>query len=696
MGGHISKLCPNRQIDEMESGVARSVFLPTPHFVRLVFNVPRMVHRFRAVVVVVLAMVCFTARGADLRGMLAGGGVRDVRDGSIEIRGRVDNPRAKRVRIGVCNSDGRISSVSVGVSDGEFIARYPQGFEAAPALRSGMLYLDAAEEDAEGEAQGVNGGGAARGANGTRCEIALVLFEEGRACPDLPQIFTDDFVDDRGRIDGDADQWGRARALVNHFMQSEAARRMGLRRAGFDLAESAHFEWFKRSASVFDFDQRDRDWGSPLGHRVARGFWQAVWDKWFNPSNDHPWDGDPTNRAASNYRPYTFANDLADLLVLNRMLLTADARVKDRRKKLGDEVLANLLAMQHTEEGNFALVESDGRQERYTRGAFRYGMFESGEWLTEGTGWFVHPRHRDFAGGGVFNGRCLWAIGEALKADSKGAMAPALSDALRLGLRFCLRDAVALGYARRVEGGKVVWNRSDGEHAYLLLGALAACSVDPDMSCEGIGDGEVSTLRRVVMDGLDGLASTAGPTGLWSRYGNGAAMDIAALALGAKIFPDAQGAGRWRDAARRAADRWMAMPIQDGEPTWGSPMFAHMVAEGTEGQVTFHLGKEERAHVSLYMGGHWIHALALLHDVTGDARYAERAHRIVCYYLGDNPIRVRLLNELGAVNNRVTDTDGDGVEDALHWDAYPESTAFVQIGLLHLLQTCPKKPEIPK
>ena len=112
-------------------------------------------------------------------------------------------------------------------------------------------------------------------------------------------------------------------------------------------------------------------------------------------------------------------------------------------------------------------------------------------------------------------------------------------------------------------------------------------------------------------------------------------------------------------------------------------MFGFML-EGD--RMTFILGKGEKPHVSLYIGGHWLHALAVLHKVSGEKRYLDRAIAILGYYCGDNPVRVRLLNELGAVNNRVTDADGDGTEDTIHWDAYPESSAFVQIGLLHLLR----------
>ena len=102
--------------------------------------------------------------------------------------------------------------------------------------------------------------------------------------------------------------------------------------------------------------------------------------------------------------------------------------------------------------------------------------------------------------------------------------------------------------------------------------------------------------------------------------------------------------------------------------------------------MTFILSEGEKPHVSLYIGGHWLHALAVLHTVSGEKRYLDRATAILDYYCGDNSLRVRLLNELGAVNNRITDADSDGIEDQIGWDGYPESTAFVQIGLLKLLQ----------
>jgi hypothetical protein len=159
-------------------------------------------------------------------------------------------------------------------------------------------------------------------------------------------------------------------------------------------------------------------------------------------------------------------------------------------------------------------------------------------------------------------------------------------------------------------------------------------------------------------------------------------MNIAALAEGARTFPAHQDAERWKAAAMKAADYWLALKPPPFERRAPTPMFGQSAKDG---YMTFVLGKEEHAHVSLYIGGHWIHALAVLHALTNEARYSDRANAILAYYCGANPLHVRLLSEIGAVNNRVTDFNNDGIEDQIGWDGYPESTAFVQIGLLHLL-----------
>lgn len=364
------------------------------------------------------------------------------------------------------------------------------------------------------------------------------------------------------------------------------------------------------------------------------------------------------------------------------MLHDAAPDVADNRRDLSDGVLANLLAMQHRSSENFALKEVSGKQEHYTAGAFRYGIFETGEWLTEGTGWFVNPKFRDFARGGVFNGRAVWALGVSLKAAPKGPRARAVRDALGLALRFCLHDGLALGYTVPTKSGLPIWNRTAGEHAYLLLGMLAACEVDPDMPVKLSDDAPARQLSAVTIDALNALAESAPPDGNWTKYANATAMNIAALAEGVRVFKNHEASARWKDAAVKAADFWIALQPVPAERKLPTPLFGQLTPEGC---MTFRGNKNDHAHMPLYIGGHWLHALAALHSVTKNPNYAARAQAILSYYCGNNPLHVRLLNELGAVNNRVTDMDGDGVEDTLHWDAYPESTAFVQIGLLYLL-----------
>jgi hypothetical protein len=67
---------------------------------------------------------------------------------------------------------------------------------------------------------------------------------------------------------------------------------------------------------------------------------------------------------------------------------------------------------------------------------------------------------------------------------------------------------------------------------------------------------------------------------------------------------------------------------------------------------------------------------------------------MVSYLCGANPWRVRLLNELGGVYNWVEDRNGDGVEDHLKQDMYPESTAFCQIGINHLLKAIQRREKM--
>ena len=363
------------------------------------------------------------------------------------------------------------------------------------------------------------------------------------------------------------------------------------------------------------------------------------------------------------------------------MLRTAKPVVADNRQKIVREVMENVLAMQHRNPENFALKESSGKQEFYTAGAFRYGMFETGEWLTEGRGWFANPEFRDFQYGGVLNGRCLWAMGETLKAEPQGPLAARIREAIPLTLRFCLHDGLEHHYTRLTKSGLPVWGYP-GEHAYLLLGMLAAAEVAPDLSVTLASEKQAKPLQEICHDALDALLETSLPDGTWIHYANVDATNITALAEGARVFPKAPNSAKWKAAAVRAADVWLALKFLPSERTAPTPLIGYRKDAG----LTNFLGQEKHAHIALYINGLWLHTLACLHEVTRDPRYLERALAILSYYCGNNPLHVRLLNELGSVNNRLTDSDGDGIEDQIGWDAYPESTAFLQIGLLKLLE----------
>ena len=373
------------------------------------------------------------------------------------------------------------------------------------------------------------------------------------------------------------------------------------------------------------------------------------------------------------------------------MRLRVDAPLDDNLLALCREGAANMLAMQHREDTNFARRDTRGKQETYTAGAFRYGMFETGEFMTEGTGWFVNPSHLDYIRGGVLNGRALWALGEVLKHDPNGPLAPQLAEAMALGVRFCLGDAVALGYARRTEAGNVYWYDA-GEHGYLLLGMLAACEAVPELVVLRPKGGPEVTLRQACVAGLDALVDLELPHHQWSVYTNKDPLAIAALATGAKQFPAHAHANRWREVAMRVADAW----LEARAPDYPAPL-VHFGLRVEPAIMTFNwsrLTKREADNhntIHFYLTGHWIHALADLHALTGEMRYRRRAEAMISYLCGDNPWRVRLLNELGGVYNWVDDTDGDGIEDRLKQDMYPESTCFCQIGIMRLTGAWPRR-----
>ncbi|HEX4148995.1 MAG TPA: hypothetical protein VHY20_08405, partial [Pirellulales bacterium] len=538
-----------------------------------------------------IALSCPLAQAAgppvprvDLRENLVPSPVRDPAAGSIVISGKTEAADGRPVRVRVTTSLGDSNEALPKAKGGRFACRYPQDFVGALPLSPALLYVDATDAaELSGQDLLVHQAEA----------LLIVSGKTRREVPDLPLVFLDDFIDGSGRKDAASAQWRQRRNLANVFMHSRGASLMRIAQPDFDLANGADYAWFKDRASLYDFDHRDRDWSRPLGHRVARGFWQAEWNSWFNHSNDHPWDGNPENREAANYRPYTFTNDLADLLVLYQLRRTLPHVALDNRDALAGEVLENLLALQYRGAGNFALLEASGKQEHYTAGAFRYGMFDTGQWLTEGTGWFANSKFRDFVRGGVFNGRAVWALGESLRAQPTGPLAVQVRDAITLALRFCLHDGLEHHYTRLTEAGYPVWGGVAGEHGYLLLGMLAAASVAPELPIVLAHDQPARPLRDVCAEALDALVEIRLPDGTWSHYANVDATNITALAEGSGVLAAAAHAERWRAAAVKAADVWISLQPLAEERTAPTPLLGHRKGAG----LTYYLGKEDHPHV---------------------------------------------------------------------------------------------------
>jgi hypothetical protein len=320
----------------------------------------------------------------DLRETLRRGAVVSLDGEGVVISGTVATNVA--VTVEVTDAHGSSHRVQPKVELGKFSCRYPADFPGATQLTPGMLYVDAFTGQnvlkERGEA------------------LLIVAGNEPSMKPDLPAAFYDDFVDGEGRKDMAASTWSAHRQLMNRYMTSRGARLTGIGREGFDLALERDFKTAREKLTLYDFDHRDRDWSTPQGNRPARTFWQAEWNTWFGPGNNHPWDGNPSNLQRSNFRPYTFTNDLADLIILQQMRRSLPRAGKDNRDAMAREALENLLSLQYRGEGTFAADEGRGKVENYTNGAFRYGLFETGEWLKEGTGWFANSEAFDHRHGG--------------------------------------------------------------------------------------------------------------------------------------------------------------------------------------------------------------------------------------------------------------------------------------------------------
>jgi hypothetical protein len=301
----------------------------------------------------------------------------------------------------VTTSQGACATLPVVVKDGVFRCVYPEDFKDAPPLTACMLFIDATADSAFDTSR----------TGYSQAEAAVIVYDSRkRLVPDLPSAFTNDLLDGKGRTDQRCAEWPTVRTLINLYMHSQAARMVRKGRMDFDLAKPDDFTWFKSNLTLHDFDYRDRDWSKPLGHRVRRTFWQSVWNTWFNWTNDNPLDGNPANRSQSNYMPYAFANDFSDELIMYLMRLRNVEPLDDNLRAMCREGAENMMAMQHREATNFALLDWRGKQETYTTGAFRYGMFKNGVYMTEKTGWLNNPRSLDYINGGVLNGRAMWAM----------------------------------------------------------------------------------------------------------------------------------------------------------------------------------------------------------------------------------------------------------------------------------------------
>jgi hypothetical protein len=614
----------------------------------------------------------------SLRKTVERSAIFDLKDGDIPIVGQLRSTTPTIVRIRVTTSLGKTALAQIPAKDGAFACRYPSNFPGAKLDSPCMLFIDATTApDFNTATPGHEQAEAA----------ALICDSRRKLIPDLPNWFTDDLRDRDGRVDSSAAQWPIARTLINLYMKSQAARVVGIGRQDFDLAKPDDLTFFKHSLGLYEFDYRDRDWSTPLNHRVARTFWQSVWATWFNSSNDNPIDGDKNNQAQSNYRPYVFSNDYSDTLISYLMRMRGVLPTKDNLTVMCREGTQNLLAMQHTDNTNFALIDQRGKQERYTAGAFKYGMFDNGEFMTEGNGWFYNPAFLDYVAGGVLNGRCVWAMGEALKADPNGPLAPKLKNAIALSIKFCLSDSLAYGYARKTANGNAFW-RDAGEHAYLTIGMLAACSVAPNIIVLRPEGKQPITLRQACVSALNALVDLEHPDHQWAIYPNVDSMAIVALADGAILLHDSPSAPAWRKTASEVADAWMNAKV---DPKEFPGKVVHFGIRITPDTMTYNWSRlspswGSRNYIFFYQSGHWIQALSRLYALTGEPRYRRRAEAMVSYFCGDNPWGLRLINEIGGVYNWVEDRDGDGVEDNLKQDMYPESTDFCQIGIMHLMR----------
>ena len=625
-----------------------------------------------------LATLAVARAEVSLEEMLSPSAFHSIEEGPVLIRGTA-GAGALEILIRVTDRSGKSTMAKVPVNDGKFSCRYPVEFPGASALRTGMLFVDVTDLRTFDPGQ----------PGDHQAEAALIIHGGSQQLTDFPNVLITDLIDSHGGTDASSSKWPAVRSLVNLYVQSRGAYLTGVRKPNFDLANPEDFRWFKNNLSLYDFANRDRDWSTPLGGRPARTFWQASSNAWFNPSNDNPIDGNESNRAWTNYRPYAFSNDYSDWLILQWMRRDVTDPFDDTVLQTSRDATRNLLAMQHRAPTNFALPDSTGKRENYTSGAFRYGMFITGEMMSEGTGWFYNPRFKDYINGGVLNGRCTWGLGEALRQDPTGPLAAQIKEGIGLALKFCLHDGLKDGYTKKTPKGNAYW-MTVGEHSYLLLGMLAAYEADHDLLIPLETANPPAKLKDLCVSALNSLVDLKKPGEQWSSYANEDSMAICALSQGAMALNAEPDAPRWLEAASKVADGWLAAKV---DPKERSAPCIHFGYRSSPGLMTHNWMNMGKVQFYYYLTGHWIHALSDLYAATGNERYRQRAEALVTYLCGNNPLKVRLLTETGGVYNWSDDTNGDGIEDTIKADMYPESTAFVQIGILRLLKSLPKDPQ---
>ena len=133
----------------------------------------------------------------SLQGNLRPTPIRSLTAGQLELRGSTTAADGSELVVRVTTSAGDSHEARVRAEAGRFSCRYPADFPGARVQPPLVLYVDAT---------------AAAGWSGPdlvteQAEILLVLAADDASPPDLPLVFTDDFLDAAGRSDAATASW---------------------------------------------------------------------------------------------------------------------------------------------------------------------------------------------------------------------------------------------------------------------------------------------------------------------------------------------------------------------------------------------------------------------------------------------------------------------------------------------------------